>query len=80
MSGNHGTVHHADSTVVCPDCDRTFLHPHHTIIGEDVGKVINVSFKSKQDGRWGVLQVPVEEVCWGDTHREAWDRLHESRG
>jgi hypothetical protein len=70
MSGSHGTVHHADSTVVCPSCGRRFLHPHHTIVGEDRGEVISVGFKSKQNGRWGALQVPAEDVYWADTHRE----------
>jgi hypothetical protein len=69
---SHGTIHHADTTVVCPSCDRKFTHPHHAGVAEDWGEFIGVQFKSKQTGRWGVLRVPIELVFWGDTHREAW--------
>lgn len=69
---SHGTKHHADTTVVCPNCSQKFTHPHHAGVAEDWGKFISVQFKSKQTGRWGVLRVPIELVFWGDTHREAW--------
>ena len=59
---SHGTIHHADTTVVCPDCGRKFIHPHHAGVAEDWGEFISVQFKSKQTGRWGVLRVPVELV------------------
>lgn len=69
---SHGTIHHVDSTVVCPDCSRKFIHPHHAGVAEDWGEFIGVQFKSKQDGRWGVLRVPVELVFWADKRSEAW--------
>jgi hypothetical protein len=40
--------------------------------------VIEVQFKSKQDERWGVLRIPVNDVCWGETRSEARDCI-ESR-
>lgn len=70
---SHGTIHHADTTVVCPGCGQKFTHPHHAAVAEDWGEFIGVQFKSKQSGRWGVLRVPIELVFWGDTRREAWD-------
>jgi hypothetical protein len=76
---SRGIRHHADVRVTCPDCDRTFEHPHHTAVAELPGEVLSIQFKSKQDGRWGVLQIPVEEVCWGETRSEAYDCL-KSRG
>jgi hypothetical protein len=70
---SHGTTHYADTTVVCPSCGRKFIHPHHAGVAEDRGEFVGVQFTSKQDGRWGVLRVPIELIFWGDTHREAWD-------
>jgi hypothetical protein len=69
---SRGHRHHADTKVTCPDCGKTFVHPHHAGVAERAG-FLSVQFKSKQSGRWGVLRVPVERVFWGDTHREAWD-------
>ena len=69
---SHGTIHHADTTVVCPSCSRKFTHPHHAGVAEDWGEFIGVQFKSKQTGRWGVLRVPIELVFWGDTRAQAW--------
>lgn len=69
---SHGTIHHADTTVVCPSCGRKFRHPHHAGVAEDWGEFIGVQFKSKQTGRWGVLRVPIELVFWGGTRQEAW--------
>jgi len=76
---SHGTIHHADTTVVCPSCGRKFIHPHHAGVAEDWGEFIGVQFKSKQTGRWGVLRVPIELVFWGDTQREAWAAEIEQR-
>jgi hypothetical protein len=70
---SHGTIHHADTTVLCPDCGRKFTHPHHAGVAEDWGEFIGVQFKSKQTGRWGVQRVPIELVFWGETRRDAWD-------
>ena len=70
---SHGTVHHADTRVDCPSCGRRFTHPHHAGVAEDWGEFVSVQFKSKQNGRWGVLRVPRELVFWGDTRREAWN-------
>jgi hypothetical protein len=70
---SHGTIHHADTTVVCPSCGEKFTHPHHPGVAEGWGEFVGVQFKSKQTGRWGVIRVPKELVFWGETHREAWD-------
>jgi hypothetical protein len=70
---SHGTTHYADTTVECPSCGRKFIHPHHAGVAEDWGEWVGVQFKSKQDGRWGVLRVPIELIFWGDSRREAWD-------
>jgi hypothetical protein len=76
---SRGFSHHADSKVTCPDCGRTFIHPHHAVVAKQSG-TIRVQFKSKQTGRWGVLTVPVDEVVWGDKHGEAWDAYNRERG
>ena len=51
---SRGFVHHADSTVTCPDCGRRFRTG--TAVAECHGRV-SVSFKSKQTGLWGAVRV-----------------------
>ena len=75
---SRGIRHHADVTVTCPRCSHRFQHPHHTAVTEFPGEVIEVQFKSKQDERWGVLRIPVNDLCWGETRSEARDCI-ESR-
>jgi len=66
MSGfkSRGRVHHADSTAECPDCGRRFQT--HSVIAERPGGSVAVSFKSKQTGQWGFIEVPAESVRWSD--------------
>jgi hypothetical protein len=77
---SRGYVHHADSTVTCPDCGRRFITPTHAVVGENLSQgFVGIQFKSKQADRqesgrsWGVIRVPVSAITWGRTHREAWD-------
>jgi hypothetical protein len=77
---SRGYIHHADSTVTCPDCGRRFITPTHAAVSEQIGRgVIGISFKSKDPGRqqsgrpWGVVRVPATAITWGRSNREAWD-------
>ena len=75
---SRGYVHHADSTVTCPDCGRRFVTPTHAAAAENLSQgFIGIQFKSKQPDRqdrpWGVIRVPVGAITWGWAHREAWD-------
>jgi hypothetical protein len=64
---SRGRIHHADSTVECPDCSRRFTTG--TIVAEYHGH-IGIRFKSKQTGQWGHVRVPVEQVVWSDERLE----------
>ena len=77
---SRGYVHHADSTVICPDCGRRFITPTHAAVAESLSQgFVGISFKSKQPERqesgrpWGVIRVPATAITWGRTYREAWD-------
>jgi hypothetical protein len=65
---SRGRVHHADSTVECPNCGRRFRTG--TVVAESRGH-IGVRFKSKQTGQWGHIRVPAESVRWTAKPEEA---------
>jgi hypothetical protein len=61
---SRGRVHHADSTATCPGCGRRFRT--HTVVAERPDGRVAVSFKSKQTGQWGFIEVPAGAVVWTD--------------
>lgn len=63
---SRGYKHHADSTTTCPDCGRR--HRTGTTVTERSDGKFEVTFKSKQTGRWGRIVVPLEAVEWSDRH------------
>lgn len=78
---SRGIVHHADSTVTCPDCGRRFRTGTVIAEGPDTTRpgerMVVVSFRSKQEehaNQWGQIRVPAESVTWTVERVQAWDK------